>query len=362
MSRKTLLTIVKYVVSLGLGILLMWLSMKGMDFKQVKESFKNANYLWVAAGLAIAILSHWYRAVRWKLLIQAAGHESNSWNLFCSIMVSYLVNQATGRLGEVTRATMTAKSERIPLSVSFGTMVTDRVFDVVALGLLVLGTFIFQFKQINAIMDKAFAGGDPATGAEPSVFPWKWVFLGVMVLGLVLLIVLWKRLMKIALFARGVKFAQDIWVSIKSVTKMQHPWRFLYQTIMIWLCYIMMTYIVFFALDDTSGLSFVFALTAFTMGGIGMVMPAPGGFGTYHFAIKMSFVACAASLGFSSEKVAGDVGTNIAWIIHSSQFIMMVVIGFICYLLLVPKMKLGAARVAAEQAELEQKELAEADN
>ena len=85
-------------------------------------------------------------------------------------------------------------------------------------------------------------------------------------------------------------------------------------------------------------------------------------FGTYHFAIKMSFVACAASLGFSSEKVAGDVGTNIAWIIHSSQFIMMVVIGFICYLLLVPKMKLGAARVAAEQAELEQKELAQADN
>jgi glycosyltransferase 2 family protein len=362
LSRKTVLTTLKYVLSLGLGILLMWLSMKGMDFEQVKESFKNANYIWVGAGLAIALLSHWYRAVRWKSLIQAAGHKSNSWNLFCSIMVSYLVNQATGRLGEVTRATMTAKSEKIPLSVSFGTMVTDRVFDILALGILVLGTFVFQFKQINAIMDKAFASGDVSVDGTAEVFPWEWVLLGAMVAGLLLVIVIWNRLMKIALFAKGVTFTREIWLSVKSVTKMKNPWRFLYQTAMIWICYIMMTYIVFFALPETSNLSFVFAVTAFTMGGIGMVMPAPGGFGTYHFAIKMSFVACAASLGYGSEKYAGDVGTNIAWIIHSSQFIMMVLAGFVCYLILMSKMKIGKNGVVAGQTGQPVKEFAVADS
>ncbi len=361
MSRKTLVTILKYVLGLGLGVLLMWLCMKGIDFDKVEEGFRDANYLWVAAGLVIALLSHWYRAVRWRLLIEAAGHKSNTWNLFCSIMVSYLVNQATGRLGEVTRATMTAKSEKIPLAVSFGTMVTDRVFDVIALGLLVVGVFIFQFRQIMAIMDRAFAGSDPATAANADVFPWKWILVGVMVLGLLLVLIFWQRLMKIALFAKGVQFAKDIWLSIKSVTRMKQPWYFLLLTVLIWVCYILMTFLVFFALKDTEGLSFVFAITAFTMGGIGMVLPSPGGIGTYHFAIIMSFAAYASSFGWTEEH-AKVVGTNIAFIIHTSQFIMMVVIGFLCYLLLVPKMKLGVAEAEAEKLAEENQRLANADN
>lgn len=340
MTRKTLFTILKYVLGLGLGALLMWLSMRGIEFDKVRDGFRDANYLWVGVGLAVALLSHWYRAVRWRLLIEAAGHKSNTWNLFCSIMVSYLVNQATGRLGEVTRATMTAKSEKIPLAVGFGTMVTDRVFDVIALGLLVLGVFVFQFKEIMSIMDKAFANSDPT--APEDVFPWKWVLLGVMVVGLLLVVLLWSRLMKIKLFAKGVQFAQDIWLSIRSVTKMKRPWYFILLTVLIWLCYILMTFLVFYALDETKDLSFVFAVTAFTMGGIGMVLPSPGGIGTYHFAIIMSFAAYASSFGWTEEH-AKVVGTNIAFIIHTSQFIMMVAVGFICYLLLVPKIKVSPA-------------------
>ena len=359
MNKQILITILKYVLGLALGVLLMWLSMRGIEIDKVKEGFRNAQYGWVAVGLVIALLSHWYRAVRWRLLIEAAGHKSNTWNLFCSIMVSYLVNQATGRLGEVARATMTAKSEKIPLPVSFGTMVTDRVFDVIALGLLVLGVFAFQFKQITAIMDKAFANGD-GSAATAEVFPWKWILIGVMLLGLVIVIVFWSRFMKIGLFAKGVQFSKEIWLSIKSVTKMKHPWYFLLLTVLIWACYILMTYLVFFALDDTKGLSFVFAITAFTMGGIGMVLPSPGGIGTYHFAIIMSFAAYAGNFGWT-EPHAKEVGTNIAFIIHTSQFIMMVLVGFACYLLLVPKMKIGVAEAAADQAASEQQALAQAD-
>jgi glycosyltransferase 2 family protein len=361
LSSKTLVTVLKYVLGLGLGVLLMWLCMRGINFDLVKEGFRDANYLWVAIGLVIALLSHWYRAVRWRLLIEAAGHKSNTWNLFCSIMVSYLVNQATGRLGEVARATMTAKSEKIPLSVSFGTMVTDRVFDVIALGLLVLGVFLFQFKQITAIMDKAFANSEPGGAADAAVFPWKWILAGVMVVGLLIVIFFWSRLMKISLFAKGVQFSKDIWLSIKSVTKMKHPWYFLLLTVLIWVCYILMTFLVFFALDDTKDLSFVFAITAFTMGGIGMVLPSPGGIGTYHFAIIMSFAAYASTFGWTEEH-AKVVGTNIAFIIHTSQFLMMILVGFICYALLVPKMKLGVAQSEAQKLAEEEQNLVKAGN
>lgn len=360
MTRKTLFTIVKYVLGLGLGVLLMWLSMRGIDFQEVEKGFRNANYLWVAVGLVVALLSHWFRAVRWKLLIEAAGYKSNAWNLFCSIMVGYLVNQALSRVGEVTRATMTAKSEKIPLSVSFGTMVTDRVFDVLALGLLVLGVFLFQFKEIMAIMDRAFASNAPTSINEESI-PWKLIFGITFAVGAVVLLVFWKRFMKIPLFAKGVAFSKDIWLAIKSVTKMKRPWLFLYQTVMIWVCYIMMTYLVFFALKDTNGLSFTFAITAFTMGGIGMVMPSPGGIGTYHFAIIMSFAAYASSFGWT-EDFAKVVGTNIAFIIHTSQFIMMIVVGFICYLFLVPKMRIGVAESTAQKLADDARELADAEN
>lgn len=336
MTKKTLFTVLKYVLGLGIGVGLMYMAMRGINFDEVQKGFKEANYLWVFVGLAVAILSHWYRAIRWKLLLEAAGYQSNAWNLFCSIMVGYLVNQALSRVGEVTRATMTAKSERIPLSVSFGTMVTDRIFDVIALGLLVLGVFVFQFKEIMKIMDTAFANSDPNAAAEPSYL--KWYLLGGTILAGVLVLVFWKRLMKVAIFAKGVNFAKEIWQAILSIRHMKHPLKFIYHTVMIWVCYVLMTYLVFFSLESTRELSFIFAITAFTMGGIGMVLPSPGGIGTYHFAIIMSFVAYASSFGWT-EDMARTVGANIAFIIHTSQFIMMIVVGALCYFFLLPKLK-----------------------
>lgn len=359
MSRKTFITILKYVLGLGLGVLLMWLAMRGIDFREVEKGFKDANYLWVAIGLIVAILSHWFRAIRWKMLIEAAGYRSNTWNLFCSLMVGYLVNQALSRVGEVTRATMTAKSEKIPLSVSFGTMVTDRVFDVLALGLLVLGVFAFQFNRVMAIMDKAFANAAPDSMNEEAI-PWKVIFGITFVIGAAMVVIFWKRLMRIPLFAKGVKFSKDIWLAIKSVTKMKRPWLFVLHTVLIWVCYILMTYLVFFSLDETQGLSLGFAVTAFTMGGIGMVMPSPGGIGTYHFAIIMSFAAYASSFGWT-EDVAKVVGTNIAFIIHTSQFIMMIVVGIICYLFLLPKMRVNLPNDADKEAD-KQPQVAAADN
>lgn len=339
MSRKTFFTIVKYVLGVGLGVLLMWLAIPS-DFEKQLVYFKEANYFWVAVGLVVAIMSHWFRAVRSRLLIEAAGYKSNTWNIFCSIMVGYMVNQALSRVGEVTRATMTAKTEKIPLAVSFGTMVTDRVFDVIALGLLALGVFIFQFNQVMLIMDKAFASGAPASVNEDSI-PWKLIFGITGAVCFLVVVIFRKQLMRISLFAKGVNFMKDIWKAFKSVTKMKQPWLFALLTVLIWVCYILMTYLVFFSLKETSGLSAGFAITAFTMGGIGMVLPAPGGFGTYHFAIKMSFSAYAGSFFAGNVAKAEEVGLSMAFIIHTSQFIMMIAAGIICYLFLLPKLKVA---------------------
>jgi glycosyltransferase 2 family protein len=347
LSKKTIFTIIKYVLGVGLGALLMWLAIPS-NFEDQIAYFKEANYFWVALGLIVAVASHWFRSIRSRLLIEAAGYKSSTWNIFCSIMVGYMVNQALSRVGEVTRATMTAKTEKIPLAVSFGTMVTDRVFDVIALGLLALGVFVFQFNQVMLIMDKAFASGAPASVDEENI-PWKLIFGITGAVGLLIVIVFRKRLMRITLFAKGVKFLKEMWVAFKSVTKMKQPWLFAFLTVMIWVCYILMTYLVFFSLKETQSLGFGFAITAFTMGGIGMVLPAPGGFGTYHFAIKMSFSAYAATYFGGNVAQAENVGLSMAFIIHTSQFLMMIAVGIICYLAILPKLKVKIPSVGKKE-------------
>ena len=337
--NKKVINILKYVIGFGLGIGLLYLALRGVEFDKVKQGFAEANYLWVALGLVVAILSHWFRAVRWRMLIKAAGYESNSVNLFASTMVGYMVNQAVPRLGEVTKATLTSKTEKIPISVSIGTMVSDRIFDVICLATLLGTVLILQYEEIMIVFDEAFSSGDPGAddGGTSLLLP---ILAGVFVLGLVLTIVLRKQLARIPLINKIFGFIGSVWEAILSVRKMKNPGLFLFYTVGIWGCYVMMTYLVFFSLEQTANLPFIFALTAFVMGGIGMVMPSPGGIGAYHFAIIMSFVGYASILGFTKDE-AQIVGTNIAFIIHTSQFLMMILVGFLAYLYLVPKVKVA---------------------
>lgn len=339
MSKEKTISILKYVLGLGLGGVLLWLALRGIEFEKLKGYFVQANYLWVALALVVALLSHWFRAVRWKMLIKAAGYESNSLNLFAAIMVGYMVNQAVPRAGEVTRVTFGSRTENFPLSVSFGTLVTDRIFDIICLGLLVLFIVLLQFEQINVIMDKAFASGEDAADSGGGWI--KWLLIGLPVAGIALWLIFRRQLEKVSLYQRVMKFLKEMWQAVKSVRKMDQPVLFVVYTLAIWICYILMTYLAFWALPDTANLPFMFALTAFTMGGIGMVFPSPGGIGSYHFAIIMSFVAYAGILGMTEDH-AQEVGTSIAFIIHTSQLVMMIAVGFLCYLFLVPKLRVAA--------------------
>jgi glycosyltransferase 2 family protein len=347
-SNKVIFTVLKYVLSIAGGGLLLWLSIRGVNFDELRSGFREADYLWVGFGLLVALLSHWLRAARWKILFRAAGYESNTMNLFASVMVGNMVNQALSRAGEISRATVTARSEKIPLSVTFGTMVTDRIFDVIILGLMLVAVLALQYKEILRIIDKAFSTPPDPNAVAPSGMPlWQMIALATLGLGLLVFLIFRKRILASHLYARIKRFSKETWEAVLSVRKMDQPLLFIGHTLGIWGCYLLMTYLVFFSLEATSGLPFIFALTAFVMGGIGMVFPSPGGIGSYHFAIIMSFVAYGPSFGWT-EQVARTVGTNLAFIIHTSQMIMMILVGLLCYLYLLWKIRLGKEEAPSE--------------
>ncbi|MEM7035643.1 MAG: lysylphosphatidylglycerol synthase transmembrane domain-containing protein [Bacteroidota bacterium] len=345
MEKKTVMTILKYVLSIALGAGLLWLAVRGVNFEAVKAGFRSADYIWVGLALLCVLASHALRAARWQILLKAAGYESRVLHLFASVMVGIMVNKAIPRAGELSRASLSAQTEKIPLSTSLGTLVTDRVFDVLVLGLLVLVILVPQMDDLAMI----FEGQEGARSAAQSIFARKWmlvVLIGLPVLALSVFLIFRKTIVTTKLFRAIQAFIKKMWEAMKSVRRMENPGRFIMYTIGIWLGYFFNTYLVFLALDSTQDLSVFFVLTAFTMGTIGMVVPTPGGIGSYHFAIIMTFVAFADSLGFTEES-ARSAGTSIAFIIHTAQLIMVLVVGFLSYLYLLPKLRLAQRETAS---------------
>lgn len=340
MDKKKLIAILKYTIGVGLGIGLFYLALRNIDLKEFWASRHEINYLWVVLALVIAVLSHWFRAVRWKMLLKAAGHETNSLNLFASTMVGYLVNQAIPRGGEISRVSLTSQTEKVPLSVCFGTLVTDRAFDMLILGLLVLGIGVMEYDQLIEVFNSAVAKvGNKGNANEPAGLPWKWIALGVLALGVVVAFVFRKKLAQMGVIEKGRNFVRELFRALLSIRKLQSPILFILYTLGIWICYILMTYLVFFSIPDTSNIGPWFGLIAFTMGGIGMVIPSPGGIGSYHFAIAVTFGVYWQSLGAADYEASFQTGLKIAFIIHSAQLLMILAVGALSYLYLIPKIR-----------------------
>lgn len=340
MNKKTIINILKYVIGLGVGVFLFYVATKDIEWKEFWEKRSQINFGWIALAMVVAILSHWFRAVRWKMLLKAAGYESKSANLFATTMVGYLVNQVIPRGGELSRVSLASQTEKFPLSVGFGTLFTDRIFDVIVLGMLVVFAFLAEAGKIKVIFDNAFAQTpEPGAVAETGGIPWKWILLGVFAAGILAAVIFRKKLAEMGIITKIKGFIREMWSAILSVRKLSNPFLFIVYTLGIWVCYILMTYLVFFAWPTTAHIGVYFGLIAFTMGGIGMVFPSPGGVGSYHIAITLTFAAFWQVLGYASYDAAYKVGGEIAFLIHTSQLIMILIVGALCYLYLIPQLR-----------------------
>ena len=151
--RSKFLTLFKFVFFLGLGILIIWLSVRNLTLAEKDEiihSFRIANYNWVFLAILLGILSHVLRSLRWMIFFEPMGYHPSFKNTFYAVMVGYFANMAFPRLGEVTRCGILAKYEKIPFNKSFGTVVTERALDLIIFFLLFLLTI---FTQISTLRD-----------------------------------------------------------------------------------------------------------------------------------------------------------------------------------------------------------------
>ena len=310
-----------------LGGILLWLAFRGQDFVLIGQELQKVDYRWGIPVLLASLLGHVSRAMRWKLLLlplknnEVEDKNLALGNVWWAMMFGYLVNLGVPRLGEVSRCVAIQKSEDISFESTLGTVVAERAIDIFCLFLLLVFTFFYQF-DIAASFLKTYV-----------FLPFRQLFiekqfalyllLGFAVLGVLLLWLLWKALLKLQWFAKVRNFATEVFKGLLSIRHMPQRRIFLLHTFLIWLSYFFMTYCWFFAIPATQNLGVQGGLFLLVLGSIGKSVPIQGGgMGAYHFLVTKG-------LSLSPFLIAAVPALTLATIIHLTQTLFYLFVGSI---------------------------------
>jgi uncharacterized protein (TIRG00374 family) len=283
-------TTLQYVLIFTATVVLIWFSLRGLTVSEGEDkwgfllhTWEQANKGWLLAMAAIAVISHIIRAERWRMLLAPSGHSTKLSYSFLSLMVGYLVNLVIPRGGEVSRCYNLYKLDKIPVEMSFGTVVVERIIDLICLLILIGVSFFVESEKLFSFIDTLPIGSDQSS---------KFKTLGIIGLAfLVLMIALFfllKRNKKISAFVK------KTWLGFKdgllSIFKLERKGLFLFYSVLIWAMYFLMSYTVILAFPQTAFLGIGAVLSLFAIGSIAMAVPLPGGTGSYHVLVPQGLV------------------------------------------------------------------------
>jgi len=333
---------VQFFVFLGLAVLFSWLSIKGFIADPEKmEKFKNSviavfnlkSLFFVFLSMVCGVVAHYFRALRNILLIEPLGYQVRKSTAFYSVMTCYLGNLAFPRLGEVLRCTFLQRYDKVPFQKSLGTVVVERVFDLLIFALLFI-LIIFLNKEL--LVDLRINENSDITLGESLYEKWsalwkmKYIILCILI-GLVALFMVFRRLKathqsnpnqsKIIIKIKNIVI--ELWQSLISIKNLKHPFLFILYTIFIWLFYYFGVYLCFFAFDFLYHLGFMPAFVVLILGSIAF-MVAQGGIGAYPL-----IVAGVLSL----YGVGYENGTAAGWVGWGAQTIMILIVGCTTFIL-----------------------------
>lgn len=326
MTKKTKSTI-QYIVFFAIAVLLIWLVSKQVADKkeEIIKAFQTADYFWIGITAIISIVGHWLRGIRWNYLLEPMGHKSKAINATGAVFIGYLVNYAVMRMGEVSRCTIVAKYDNIPFEKAFGTVITERIVDLLLL-ILVFGlTLLLQFSELFGLSDQYIFSplktkmqiffDKPALGI---------IALAILFIGVVGLFLLRKKIGKMLTGKFG-KTLKGFGQGISSVKQMKKKGMFILLSLGIWTTYLLGIYFSFFAFKETAHLGIGVALVLLLFGTFGVAFAPSGGLGAYQLILfnVLTFYLIPAGAAFA-----------LPWVIWATQLIVIVVIGIISFIVL----------------------------
>ncbi|MEN3323421.1 lysylphosphatidylglycerol synthase transmembrane domain-containing protein [Mariniflexile soesokkakense] len=298
--KKTL----KIILPLLLGVFLVWYSLQNVPLEIIFEYWNKADKFWVFLGVFLGLLSHLSRAYRWRFQLEPLGYDIKFGNSVMAVFATYLINYTIPRAGEVARASILTNYEGVPFEKGFGTIVSERIADLLVMFSIILITLFLQFDFIYGFFIEKF---NPVKIVSALV--------AVTILIIAFFRFIKKSKSKFALKARS--FINGLIEGALSVFKMKKKWAFIFHTLFIWAMYLLMFYVTSLAIQDLEGISSGAILIGFISASFS-IAATNGGIGSYPIAVFAAFAI------FGIEK---DPSYAFGWIMWASQTLMIIIFG-----------------------------------
>lgn len=299
-------------ILLGVGIIVyQYYQFTEAQIQEIIGYFKNANYFFVTLAVFIGFIGNALRAYRWKYMLDHLGYDSNFQNNFMAVNIGYLLNLTVPKSGEISRALIVKKYNNIPFDKGFGTIVAERIIDMFFLLFFMLLAVILQFKIVKAfILDKI-----PLHLLA--------LILTIGIVGFIAFILVYKysKLKIVLLFKEKISGLKE---GLLSIFHMKEKWKYIFQTVLIWLSYLVTYYVATKVIPETSSLSVGAIITCFVVGSIAIAF-TNSGFGAYPFLTSKVLLFYA---------IAEPAGAAFGWIIWTSQMLLVLILGLLSFLLL----------------------------
>ena len=307
---RKMIPFLKFSLPLLAGLVLLFYAFKNVQLDDFLSKLNLTRYGWVIGSMLLSLVAYASRAYRWQLLLRAADQKVSTFRLTLAVFVGYLANLAFPRLGEVVRCVVLKKTNQIPVSLSIGTVVTERIIDSLVLFFFLTIALLLEFDLIVTYFENILSTHHiPLDGILHAALTLLMIF------SILFFVIL--RTNKSG-SQRIKKMALEVLKGILTIKSIQSKSLFLTTTTVMWFTYFLMSYMIFFALEETSSLSLTAGFMLLVSGGIALALPVQGGIGTYHAMIAMM-------LGLYG--IENTTGLFLATLLHSSQILSVVIFG-----------------------------------
>lgn len=317
--KSKLFSFLKYILLLFAGLGLLWLTFKDQNLSEIFVKLTAADPFWLGVSIVLALGAYLSRAVRWVMLMEPLGYKPRLNMTLYALFIGYFANLAIPRIGEITRCGVLANAEKVPFHAIIGTVIVERVIDLIMLMITMLLVAILEYEMLSRFLSEKVLG--PMSGKFTLLSnPVFWVGMLIAIAVVVWIIIKYGKKSenesKIVTRMRGL--ASGVASGFKTVLQMKNTGWFIFHTILIWVIYFLMTWVCFFCLDATSHLDMKAGIFVLVVGGLGMSAPVQGGIGAYHYIV---------SQGLQLFGVSDTDGIVYATLVHTTQTILVVIVG-----------------------------------
>ena len=325
--KGQLIQLLKVILPLGIGFYLTWYFYSTLSNEQkedIPNAFARANYFWISMSILIAWLSHFSRSYRWKYMLEPLGYKAKFSSLYHSVMIGYVINLTVPRSGEFARAGFLAKKEKLPVETIFGTIVAERVIDVIMLAVLTFATYFLVGKEA---IEGMIANPDSENN---NTIPWIYIVIGTLGVLSFSAILISKKIK-----AWFIIKMTGLWSGIKTVFTLKKKFLYLAHTFFIWFCYVFMFWVCAQGVEGVHNVSLETVLSCFIVGAVA-IAATPGGIGLYPI-----FVTAALVYG-KHDAVEASSFAILIWVV---QTVFLVVFGLFSLFAINVKLKVSDVKI-----------------